>query len=581
MRPDERSRDVFEEIPGYAKPPLPPLPEVDDYASLARQNFIRATPAARRILDAALRAVGYPAFHATLPERVEDLLRRTNMRQGRLFAPVFSATEALADDPRAIGALERAATLVVAAHAFCHDVMSGRLTQDTHRGEPLEMGQYPNLFSTIALVEGRPRLFKGKRFDRVGVMVRRRCYVLDLGAPGETTVADVAEALAKTVEHARAQPDVDDDDATAIVSAAKTPTVKAALREMEARPESAEALAALRECFVVLCLDLDARPDTHADAAILTQAANPANRWYLASFQLVVFGNAKASAMFSFLAYLDGNVMGRAAAEICKRAAAAPLEGGTRRPLPPPRPLAWGVSPPLARRAWAELRRVQDTQRATFVIDHVGREVFRSCGLDPVGAFVAALAIATRRRAGRTSSIMQLVSVSKYRCVPVGAAMVTTPEIERFVEHAVEGRATRAMLEAAIHSHARECRAERERLSLRWPLEAFLRTRRGASKALTLCVAGGAALALALTRSLGKKDVVISHPLIYPEIAVVGRPGVRLPYVNHFGLHYQIYPREIVLTFMPGLRWKTPNAVFAKDIERALHDVLAVASPPE
>jgi hypothetical protein len=217
---------------------------------------------------------------------------------------------------------------------------------------------------------------------------------------------------------------------------------------------------------------------------------------------------------------------------------------------------------------------------ATFAIRGVGREQLLAAGVDPVSAFVLALALATKRRAGSVPSIMQLVTISKYRCVPIGAAVVTTPEVRDFLDCVETGHdRTKAvsLLGAAIASQSRECRSERERLSLRWPLEAFIRSRHGLGRVFTLSVFAAAMLVLKATGSLGKKDVVISHPQIFSEIPVVGRPGVRLPYVNHFGLHYQIHQNEIVVTFMPGLKWRTPNAIFVQDIERAIAEVLEIA----
>jgi hypothetical protein len=106
-------------------------------------------------------------------------------------------------------------------------------------------------------------------------------------------------------------------------------------------------------------------------------------------------------------------------------------------------------------------------------------------------------------------------------------------------------------------------------------------TRRGLSKLLAAGVSAGLMLALKATRSKGAEDAVISHPQIYPELRVIGRPGVRLPQVTHFGLHYQIFANELQLTFYRGRRWNTPNAEFARDIEQAVRDVLAIASKPE
>ena len=58
---------------------------------------------------------------------------------------------------------------------------------------------------------------------------------------------------------------------------------------------------------------------------------------------------------------------------------------------------------------------------------------------------------------------------------------------------------------------------------------------------------------------------------------LLGRPGVRLPYVSHYGLHYQMFRERTVMTFMPGLAWTIPNAELAREIERALWRLLEIA----
>jgi len=579
MNVDERPRCVFEDVGSYDKPPLPPLPPFDDYESLARQGFIRKTESARRVFKFLVRAIGYPAFHERLPDKLETVLRTTNMREGRLFAPAFTATAALADDPRELTAIERAATLIVAARGLCDDIMHGRLSPESHRDGPAEMGQYPNLFSTTALVDGAPRLYKSKNFDHVAVLVRRRMYVLRVGSPGEKSARQLATELADIVARAHAERPVPDEEAVGILSAAKMRTLRSALRAMSRSQPNAGSLSKVRDCFLTLCLDLDDSPPTASDAAYRAQAANPANRWYCSSLQIVVFGNAKAATLYSFLAYLDGNVMTRSAAELCTR--------GRNEPLSPPdaaasreaaAPLSWQVDARLARRAWRAVRAVQDPQQATFEIRDLGRDALRARGLDPVGAFVVALALATRRCSGKVPRILQLVTISKFRCVPIGAAMVTTPELERFLAHIENGEDARApqLLKEAIAAQSRECRAERSRLSLRWPLEAFIREQRGLRKVRCMAALGLSMAALAATGSLGSKDVVISHPQIVPEVPVIGRPGVRLPYVNHYAVHYRLYPERTVLTFMPGLKWKTSNAEFTGAIADALRDVMRV-----
>ena len=88
-------------------------------------------------------------------------------------------------------------------------------------------------------------------------------------------------------------------------------------------------------------------------------------------------------------------------------------------------------------------------------------------------------------------------------------------------------------------------------------------------------------LTIFLLRKLGllfprPREIVVSHPEIYPGIPVVGRPGVRLPYAKLFGLHYQIFPDSIVVTMMPGIEWQISNRDLVLELERNLNRILGL-----
>lgn len=73
-----------------------------------------------------------------------------------------------------------------------------------------------------------------------------------------------------------------------------------------------------------------------------------------------------------------------------------------------------------------------------------------------------------------------------------------------------------------------------------------------------------------------QRQILISHPAIYPETPLVGRPGARLPYVKYFGLHYQIFAEEIVITMMPALAWDITNEQVVTAVADALKQIQAL-----
>ncbi|HUT78112.1 MAG TPA: hypothetical protein VM285_10520, partial [Polyangia bacterium] len=82
---------------------------------------------------------------------------------------------------------------------------------------------------------------------------------------------------------------------------------------------------------------------------------------------------------------------------------------------------------------------------------------------------------------------------------------------------------------------------------------------------------------LVAAATAGKPDVIVSQPGPRPGVLCLGRPGTRLPYVVHFGLHYQIHGESIILIFMPGTGSSLRPADLAASLERDLLCLLEIA----
>jgi hypothetical protein len=232
--------------------------------------------------------------------------------------------------------------------------------------------------------------------------------------------------------------------------------------------------------------------------------------------------------------------------------------------------------------AGRDFRSIFDPQQATFEIPEFGRRFFAAHGVDPVPAFILAMQMTGKRFIGAAPHVWQFLSMSRYRCMDLSTAMVTTPEVVRFVESLESGRAPeiRPFLHQALDSQIQECRKARRYLPLEILLALFIRSRKsvwGRAYVTLIQLLVRAGLRLIGLRRPSRREVVVSHPEIYPEVPLVGRPGVRLPYVKYFGLHYQIFEDRIVLTMMPGVRWKVSNrelvAALTESLER-IRDVL-------
>ena len=347
--PLERTRDVYEAIPAYPQPPIVPMPKPDDLDEVLAELGQPVGSTARQITDRTFRLTGIRSFMEQLPDRYEELARRHNMRLPGLYAPVISATLALQDDPRGLDPLQRAATLILGVRELQRAVFSGSLPPDTLKGEALEMGQYPSFFSTSQVIDGPlTTVYKSKVFSKVNVIIDGCFYLIDIGEPDAMlSAADLVCTLSELVSRTRQAPRTASPGSLTCTSDATQVRQFNRLRRIEG---NAASLDALKHTLFTLCLELDNQPATLAEAARVAHSQNPENRWFHASLQIVVFGNAQACAICNFSTYLDGNVMMRGAAEIQRRAAATPVERSDGSALPF-QPVIWNIPPLMLERA--------------------------------------------------------------------------------------------------------------------------------------------------------------------------------------------------------------------------------------
>ena len=587
---EERTADIYEQIPAYPKPPLAPLPPLSEYDVLG-QFGVKNTFLGRTFVRAGMRLAGFNRFYARLPENLESLMRRSNLRGAGLFSLVNSATLALADDPRQPDALDRAVTLVLAARQLYLDLVNGKLPPDQYRDQVLEMGQYPNLFSTSLTVEGRSaRLFKSSKRSQLAVLVGGRIYLLEIGEPEEElSPAALRQALEQIVEDARKKGFLPVDRGVGVLTSARHTTQLRLFGQLQRDPANRQALRAIRHSFVTLCLDLDDEPESVAEAARLAQSRNLHNRWQHASLQFVVFGNGRACTLCNFNAYVDGNPMMRGSAELQRRATRAPLasQSPATGSLPEPVELQWRVPEKLIDVALRDVEWVRDSQQATFEIPGVGKRDFEGSGVAPVSGFVLAVQTAAKELIGEHASVLQYLTMSRYCCMGLANADATTPAAKEFVDYLLQGAPDRAealrLLREADTSQRQAYRQARRYLPFSDVLSLFMATRRGVKRLYVSALLGMSMFALKLLGQLDRKDteIVLSHPEIFPEVPVVGRPGIRLPYVRYFGIHYQILDDRTVVTYMPSVGWKVPNKELNEKIRSAFAKIAEIARSPE
>jgi hypothetical protein len=313
---------------------------------------------------------------------------------------------------------------------------------------------------------------------------------------------------------------------------------------------------------------------------------HPENRWYHSSLQIIAFENGKAAILCNYGAYLDGDVMTRGASEILKRSKTLDVvpipEGPEAANRPHWHALKWRYEPALLAKSREDLDAILTDTEATFDIPGVGAEALKRAGLDPVTAFIAAVACAVRRLEGRHVSVEQFVARSKFRVMDTALVRVPSPELETLADYLVsvsdpEAHRTMELLSRSVEAQADAYRQARATLDPQTTITFFRESLQGVRKlwvnAILFCILRTARRRLARVRA---HEVILSFPHPQPGVLLTGRPGVRMP-AGCFGGHYEILPDCIRLTLLPAPNWRNSNDDLAVEIERCLQIFIASA----
>ncbi|MGD9898904.1 MAG: choline/carnitine O-acyltransferase, partial [Calditrichaceae bacterium] len=552
---------------------MPDTAEMNNPEGLGLKNHFIS----RLVLSLTKKMLGFDAFYKELSGNPEPILRRCDLREPALFAPIISATLALKDDPGVNDPLSRAATLILGARSLYKDINSAGLKPDMHRGQILEMGQYPNLFSTCQVVDGQSaHIFKSTERSQITVIVNSQIYILNVWPtdenPSVNRLRTALENLVLDANHSAG-------DAPGILTAASNRSQFRGFKKLRKVKINRDSLEIIKHSFLTVCLDLNEKPDDYAEAARMIHSSNYQNRWFHSSLQIVVFGNAKAGIICNFSTYLDGNTMVRAAAEIYCRSAElnqSNTKTAGNKELPPAMRLKWNFDPSILELAKKDLHLITDDQRATFEIQGIGKYFFQSHHLDPVSSFIVALQAALKSLTGKNVRIEQFLAMSKFRCMSLETAVVSTAEVLRMAELLTKcdgvNESKTSILQEALHSQRLACRKAREHLSSHIIMALFIRSKKGVKLFATLMVASISILFLRIMGmfNLLNREVIVSHPHNLPEVPIVGRPGIRLPYLKYFGLHYHILEDRIRITLMPSVKFSIPNEDVIESINHYL-----------
>jgi hypothetical protein len=533
----------------------------------------------RSIMRVALTLSGFARFYRALPDLLETTLTLRN-QDTNARAPTMAAALALAADPGVSSPIERAARLSSALLTLYEDILAGRFEPDYLSGVALESRGYLNLFGNHLRYEaGRFRWRKSTRSDSLLVAARGSFYIMDrLATPNNQRISQIGVAFTQLWKHSQHAGGADREGQIGIVGAASARTQALMFDEALTSECNRRSYHAATETVIAICLDLEVHPESDVEAARLALIGNPSNRWYPASTQLVIFGNGKAVLVCNFGAGLTGNIMVRAATELNRRAAQAARSehGGARHTEVTFRRLPWRIAPTHIARAIDDIRSISNDRNPLFALQGIGREAADRRGLRPVELFAIAVRDACERLAGRSVTIHQFVSASRYRCGDVRTANLRGPCMSAAMAALRRDSETvirfDTLLQNAIREQQQICRRVRATIDIRRALSLYKARHSGARKEIVDHLLRGVESYLRRRDWMHPKraaDVILSHPVLSSDVTVLGRPGVSLPYVECFAMHYQLFPRHTVVTISPGLRWTTPNEQLIEEIQRS------------
>lgn len=587
---------------GVPRAPVPPLrdylSQIDFYLGL----FCK-TPLSRvyrqMVLKAWLWWSDFVPFHEKMASGQIDTESFYRERDGHatfresLLTLNFSVL--LDDEPIRSSAIDRASRLVVAALELHERLQAGTYQIDSLAGQAQDMSEFFNIFGTSlipgAVADRITHAPPGKahfvvlcrgRFFEVPIPTNVSCRSLGPVFKGE--FERIALDAGRSQEGSTTQ--------VALLSACDRDFGYSARSRMADDWQNEASFESLKNALFIVALDLDLEPNQFAEAARLVHSGNTSNRWYDAGLQIVVFGNSSSGLVFSQRNHIDGNVGARFASDLHRLAQSSIQNFVQDIEFPQatsPSPGAPTLSTELRFRCPRETLEtarericlVTRNEQDSFRVSGTGSSFFKRHGMSPDVAFMIALHHASARFFKRPLKIFQIFSMGHFRHVGIGVTCVSFKALERVLKQ-IEGTPSaehRRNLGVIEREHKAWISKLREGMPLHHVFHCYL-TR--SSKVQRTLFQG-------LLRLIGfesfRADVITSHPKEFPGIAAFGRPGVVLPYLKYYGLHYEIHPERIELIFMPGIKWRRKShdeiSTFAAEIGRSLSLVAKILTSTE
>lgn len=495
--------------------------------------------------------------------------------------------------------LRKASKLIAGALRFRQRVIAGQLTPDFEGDKPLDMERYQYLFSRLLRTSIKSggvvhEVVDVPASNYIIVAVDSIYYRLQVLRNHELIpTAELHRQLSAIMRDAREQ--------LAAIETQRFPfglltaihdKTTVALRS-ELATQSPQTMAQLDNALFLVALDLHDRPQSWERLGRAVHGQNFHNRDFRRSMQLIVTGNGQAGITGDPNAGIGGGFVAKFLDELAKDCRT--LEPELDMPLDPAAAteklfdrLCFNLEiTPQRQKQLARLQQKVCAQfyaedvRTIFRLDGPGKKEFGRLKASADGAFHAALHLAFARCFKKVPEIGNFIGLRSVQHGEIYRYNSTTAEMKRFAENP-----SATTLAAALQEHKVLIKKIKQADDELYQCQMLLVTLHFRYELGVLgCLALMLLLSLCIpnfTRRFVNQDMWVSHIPEFPGVALTGRPGVRLAFLQKPCLagHYMIFDHHTMICFVtnPGAPsyygHEAQLAATLRDALNEIHDLL-------
>ncbi len=521
--------------------------------------------------------------------RGENGYASTYKRFSQIYYPEFSAT-CIMNDQAAEDPARKASKLIVGALDFRARVLGNQLEVDREVGKPLDMQRYQFIFSRLAissLSAGRTlhAVTEMPPSEHIIVAVDSIYYKLQvLRGQQIIPLAEIYQQINRILDDAQSQLSRTESDRFPFGLFTVMPNKETIPLFDKLAERCPHTIQQLNHALFFVAIDIHDQPQSLEKLGRVVHGQNFSNRDYRRSMQLVVTGNGYAGLVGDPNAGIGGGFSGRFLDELAKSCRA--LEGQLPAAPDP------AVAPLFQRLTFnREILSIYQDQLtnlrnkvlsqfyaegfdSVFRLEGIGKKDFARFAVSTDGIFHAALHLAFKRCFGKIPYVGNFIGLRVLQHGEIFRANATTPEMKKFVNNPnIEN------LHTALNAHKAVIKKIKQGEDEFYQCEMLLVTlfnRYEIGPVPCLLFIGLLGIFIEdFNRRFMSPDMWVSHIPEFPGVALTGRPGVKLSFLEKPAMagHYTLFDHHTTICFVgnPGaISYYGQEAKFAAALRDAL-----------